>query len=112
MAKKAVSVVTKETSSPESHKEDVHIWRERELSEEELFQGTDEAGRTGWFIRLTMPGMFPRRIGPYDTKEEALGLDQDVIGEVVMDTLVGIQNGLDGRQACIVEGVPRLIASA
>ena len=71
MAKKALAIVTKETQKLETGEEDRRIWRERALSEEELLHGTDEAGRTGWFLRLTLPGLYPRRIGPYPSHEAA-----------------------------------------
>jgi hypothetical protein len=86
-------------------------WRERALSEEELFQGTDEAGRTGWFLRLTLTGMYPRRIGPYDSKEEALAVSEAVIAEFVMDSMTDILNDVERGQVCILEGVPRLAAT-
>lgn len=88
------------------------VWRERTLSEEELFHGTDEAGRTGWFVRLSLTGLFPRRIGPYDSKEAALAVLEAVAYQLVVEVMTDIQNDLERHQVCVQEGVPPLPATA
>lgn len=90
----------------------VRVWRERILTDDDLFHGTDEAGRVGWFLRLSLTGMYPRRIGPYHTKTEALSVLDGVAAEFVMDTLTNIQSDLESHQTCIQEGVAPLAATA
>ncbi len=103
-----VSVKELDETTPE---EPVRVWRERTLSEEELFHGTDEAGRTGWFLRLSVTGLYPRRIGPYHTKEDALAVLEDVAYQFVVEIMTDIQSDLDSHQLCIQEGVPPLTAT-
>lgn len=45
-----------------------HHYRERALSQEWLFHGKDEVGREGWFVRIEVTGMYPRRVGPFARK--------------------------------------------
>lgn len=87
------------------------VWRERILTEEELFHGEDEAGRMGWFLRLSVTGLYPRRIGPYHTREEALAVLDAVAGEFVLGTMTDILNNLESHQVCVQEGVPLLTAT-
>ena len=105
-----LSMVPKEIPRSKTRKADSRVWRERALLEEELFHGTDEAGRTGWFLRLTLTGMYPRRIGPYDSKEDALAVSEAVMAEFVLDTMTDIFNGLERGQVCVTEGIPHLAA--
>ncbi len=69
-------------------------------------------GASGWFLRLNISGIFPRRVGPFSTKEETVELLEGFVSEVVLGSLLDIQNGMDGNQACVAEGVRRLVASA
>ena len=55
-----LTLVTTEPTEPEP-KPIVRTWRELPVTEDMLFRGTDERGRSGWFMRLTVGGMFPRR---------------------------------------------------
>lgn len=111
MAKKALAIVTRETPKQETQEENHRIWRERALTEEELFHGTDGAGRTGWFLRLTLPGLYPRRIGPYASQEDASAVHEAVLHEFELDTMTDLLNDLEDGQACVTEGVPRLTAT-
>ncbi len=95
-----------------TQEEQGRVWRERILTEEELFHGEDEAGRMGWFLRLSVTGLYPRRIGPYHTKEEALAVLEAVAGEFVLGTMTDILNDLERHQVCVQEGVPPLPATA
>ena len=95
-----------------TQEEPVRVWRERILTEEELFHGTDEAGRTGWFLRLSVTGLYPRRIGPYHTKEEAVAVLEDVAYQFVVEVITNIQNDLESHQVCVQEGVAPLAAAA
>jgi hypothetical protein len=58
-----LTLVMPSTTEPEP-KPIVRTWRELPVTEDMLFRGTDERGRSGWFVRLTVGGMFPRRVGP------------------------------------------------
>lgn len=109
---KVFSMVPENESDVTTHEESGRIWRERPCSADELFYGTDEAGRTGWFLRLSVTGMYPRRIGPYPSQEEALAVLDAVAAEFVMDSLTDLLNDLTDDQVCIQEGVPYLAATA
>lgn len=109
---KVCSMVTEHEAGETTHEGSARIWRERTLTEEELFHGTDEAGRTGWFLRLNVTGMYPRRIGPYQTQDAARAVVDAVAAEFVMDSLTDILNDLEDGQVCIQEGVPYLTAAA
>jgi len=85
------------------------IWRERPITEDLLFQGTDECGRSGWFLRLTVSGLYPRRVGPYRTKDHALKVLEEFIATVEVEALVNIENDKTYTQAYVVEGVPLLV---
>lgn len=92
--------------------EPVRVWRERVLTPEDLFHAEDEAGRIGWFLRLSLTGLYPRRIGPYSSKEEALAVLNAVTAEFILDTLTTLQNDLEINQACVQEGIPALAPTA
>lgn len=62
MAKNALALV-RNGSKPKVEPSAPHQFRECPISEEWLFQGTDEVGREGWFLRLTISGLYPRRVG-------------------------------------------------
>ena len=83
-------------------------WRERPLSERWLFHGEDEAGRLGWFVRIEVTGLYPRRVGPFATKAEAVKMIEYVAGETILELFTNLQNNLTIDQACLVEGVPTL----
>lgn len=108
---KVFSMVEEQGSDETTHEEGGRIWRERPCSTDELFYGTDEAGRTGWFLRLSLTGMYPRRIGPYSSQDEALAVLDAVAAEFAMDTLTDLLNDLTDDQVCIQEGVPYLAAA-
>jgi hypothetical protein len=95
----------------ESSAEGVQAFHERELSEASLFYATDERGCESWFVRLAVAGLFPRRVGPFVTKEQAVALFEDFLGEIVMGPLLDVENDMRGEQVCLVEGVPHLAAT-
>ena len=86
-------------------------FRERALLEESLFQGKDERGCDGWFLRLEVTGLYPRRVGPFSSKARAVELLEEFLGEVVMGPLCETGNTVRDKQVCVVEGMPRLAAS-
>ncbi len=84
------------------------IWRERPISDTWLYRGVDEAGRRGWFIRLELTGLYPRRVGPFATRAAALDRIEAMLAQFVTEPLTELQNDLAEGQTCVVEGVPRL----
>lgn len=86
----------------------VPSWRELPVTEDILFRGTDERGRSCWFCRLTVGGMFPRRAGPYRTKSEAREVLEDFMAEIRMELFLNLMNDMQGQQIFVVEGVPTL----
>ena len=87
------------------------IWRERPVTDEVIFKGTDECGRSGWFLRVTVSGLYPRRVGPYRTKGQALTVLEDFVCDGAMELFCNLQNEMRDEQAYVVEGVPPLIGS-
>lgn len=100
--------VSMKESDESTQGEQARVWRERTLAPEELFHGVDEAGRTGWFLRLSMTGMYPRRIGPFSSKEEALEVLEIVAYQFEVEILTDIENDLGSHQTCVPEGIPAL----
>lgn len=88
------------------------VWRERPVTDDVIFEATDDCGRTGWFLRLTVSGLYPRRIGPYKTKELAIDVWEAFITEVELELFVTLHNDMDNTQAYVVEGVPQLVGSS
>ena len=57
----------------------------------EWFVKTVEKGRTVWYLRFTMTGMFPRRFGPFKSRHQAL-LALDRMLDTMSDGISGIQD--------------------
>ena len=88
-----------------------HHYRERAVSEDWLFHGKDEVGREGWFVRIEVTGMYPRRVGPFATQEDACELLEDFLHDL-LEPLRNLESELERpEQSCVVEGVPRLAAT-
>jgi hypothetical protein len=85
------------------------IWRERPVTEEVLFRGTDEYGRSGRFLRLTVSGLYPRHVGPCRTKGQALNALEDFVSEAELEGFCKLQNEMQDAQVCVVEGVHQLL---
>ena len=90
----------------------VKSWLELPVRDDMLFRGTDERGRSGWFVRLTVGATFPRRVGLYQTKSEARDVLEDFMAEIQMELLLNLMNDMKGHQVCVVEEVPTLLADA
>ena len=86
------------------------VWREYALSGESVFQGEDELGRKGWFLRLEMTGLFPRRCGPFETREKTVAVLDQFLSKLVPDALCELQNDMALRY--VIEGIPRLTATS
>lgn len=100
---------TVETNDASSKR--TRTWRERALAPDEIFLGTDEVGRSGWFLRFAATGMYPRRIGPFDSYEDALAVHESLVDELIT-AFINAENDLERWQACFVEEVPRLVATS
>jgi hypothetical protein len=87
------------------------VWHERALSGQSIFHGEDELGRTGWFLRLEVTGLFPRRCGPFASREEAVDTLGRFLGDLVPGALCELRNELDAGQ-CVVEGFQTVTATA
>ena len=88
------------------------LWRECPVMDDVIFEATDDCGRAGWFLRLTVSGLYPRRVGPYLTKEQAINVWEAFITEVELGLFLDLMNELDPTQAYVVEGVPQLVGSS
>ena len=82
--------------------------RETVITKDIVFRGKDECGRSGWFVRLTASGLYPRRVGPFPTKDEALEVLEEFIGGVLEEPFINLQNDMQGHRAYVVESVPAL----
>jgi hypothetical protein len=106
---KALTLVSESTETTPARK--VKIWRERPITDDVIFHGTDGSGRSGWFLRLTVSGLYPRRVGPYRTMRHALEVLEEFIARVEIEPLCDLMNDQTVYQDYVVEGVPRLAAS-
>lgn len=108
MAKKALALARK-GSTQQTDVAAPHHERERPLSDDWLFQGKDEVGREGWFLRIEVTGMYPRRCGLFTTRENAYEFLEGFLNGHVLEAFCNIQSEMVAPdQASIVEGVPRL----
>ena len=102
-----LTLVTTDATEPKP-KRIVRTWRELPVTEDVLFRGTDERGRSGWFLRLAVGGMYPRRVGPYRTKSEASDVLEEFMADVHLELFLNLMNDMKDQQVCVVEGVPML----
>lgn len=103
-----LTLVTAETPETEP-KELVPSWRELPVTTDMLFRATDERGCSGWFCRLTVGGMFPRRVGPYRTKAVARDVLETFLENVRFELFLNLMNDTSGTpQVFVIEGVPTL----
>lgn len=103
-----LALVTAETVEEKPEKKS-RLCREVPVTADELFRGTDELGCSGWFIRLTVGGLFPRRVGPYRTKSEASAVLEKFMENVRFELFMNLMNDTSGTpQVIVVEGIPTL----
>ena len=89
-----------------------HLCRERALSKDWLFHGKDELGRGGWFLRIEVTGMFPRRCGPFASLDDACAFLEEFLERDLIAALNYLKNALNAAgQGCVVESECRLPAS-
>lgn len=91
-------------------------WREKPITRDMVFRGKDECGRTGWFVRITVSGLYPRRGGPYPTKRTAIDKLEEIVAGVIQEPLcemeADIEADITGTQAFVIEGIPLLMGDA
>ena len=98
---------------PVAHTDSTQQWNERPLSPNQLFCGQDETGRRGWFLRMEITGLYPRRVGPFPTRAEALDCVEELLAVIILEPLLNLQNELSGSsRRCVIEGVPTLTGLA
>jgi len=83
-------------------------WRETPITTDIIFRGKDACGRSGWFLRLTVSGLYPRRVGPYPTRRAALNVLEEFVAGVVLEPFTNLHNESTDQQAYVVEGMPAL----
>ena len=62
----------------------------------------NEHGTLEWFLRIQCTGLYPRRFGPFVTKELALLFLDDVLEET-LDTIIGTSSEWEPKRQCIIE---------
>lgn len=80
------------------------MYRECPLSEQNIFYGAEEADREGWFLRIQVTGMYPRRCGPFTTRERAVSFLDNFISKALMNAFSELENHITVGQAYVVEG--------
>lgn len=80
------------------------IYCECALSDQSIFYGAEEADRQGWFLRIQVTGMYPRRCGPFTTREGAVGFLDNFISKALMNAFGELENQITVGQAYVVEG--------
>lgn len=84
------------------------IWRETPITTDIIFPGEDEYGRSGWFVRLTVSGLYPRRVGPYPTKGAAVDVLEEFLLGAITEALLEVENGVEDHSTYVVEGFPQM----
>src|SRR5439155_1677910 len=49
-------------------------------------------GRRGWWLRICITGLYPRRFGPFKTSKEAVSVLDRFMDSAIMDALCEAQN--------------------
>jgi hypothetical protein len=80
------------------------VYRECPLSDQSIFYEAEEANCQGWFLRIQVTGMYPRRCGPFATREGALGFLDNFISRALMNAFSELENQITVGQAYVVEG--------
>lgn len=89
-----------------------HFCREQALTHDQLFHGTDELGREGWFLRIELTGMWPRRCGPFATPAEACAFFEEFLDGGVLSAFHQMTHDLlTSEQGCVVERLPTSIGT-
>jgi hypothetical protein len=86
----------------------IRAWRELPITRDTVFRGKDECGRTGWFLRITVSGLYPRRVGPYLTKRTAIDKLEEILAAIIQEPLLEMEADITDAQAYVIEGIPTL----
>jgi hypothetical protein len=93
---------------PAKHTDSTQQWNERSLSTRQLFCGQDETGRRGWFLRVEITGLYPRRVGPFPTRMDALDCVETLLAEITLGALLDLHTDMTSEQVCVTEAIPSL----
>lgn len=93
---KAVTLmpVPKEPTTEPSNKKRERLVNIETPPKPEWFVRTREQGRTVWYLRLRLTGMFPRRYGPFRNRHRAL-LALDGMLDAMLDVTAECQNAAE-----------------
>ena len=83
-------------------------WREKSITRGTVFRGKDECGRIGWFLRIPVTGLYPRRVGPYPTKRTAIDGLEELLAGVIQESLLNMESDITNTQSFVIEGIPML----
>ena len=75
---------------------------ERKPQPDWLVRARNEHGQLEWFLRIQCTGLYPRRFGPFPTKQRALLFLDDVLEEI-LDAMTGTSSELEPNRECILE---------
>lgn len=84
------------------------IYRECPLTDDVIFQATDECSRSGWFLRVRVSGLYPRRVGPYPTKRAAIDGLEEILAGMIQEPLLEMEADITNTQVYVIEGIPTL----
>lgn len=79
------------------------IYRECALSDQSIFYAAEEVDCQGWFLRIQVTGMYPRRCGPFSTRKDAVGFLDNFISKALMNAFCELENQITVGQAYVVE---------
>ncbi len=75
---------------------------ERQPREDWFIRARNERGEREWFLRIQCTGLYPRRFGPFPTKDHALRFLNDVARHA-LDGITGTGSEWEPSQECIRE---------
>ncbi len=88
-------------AKPKVHRPRIEII-ERKPQPDWFVRARNEHGKLEWFLRIQCTGLYPRRFGPFPTKQRALLFLDDVLNET-LDTITGTSSQWEPNRACILE---------
>ncbi len=75
---------------------------ERKSQPDWFVRARNDRGQLEWFLRIQCTGLYPRRFGPFPTKQRALLFLDDVLEET-LDTITGTSSEFEPNRECILE---------
>ena len=91
------------TAEPQEQEGESSIYRECALSDQSIFYAAEEVDSQGWFLRIQVTGMYPRRCGPFSTRKDAVGFLDNFISKALMNAFCELENQITVGQAYVVE---------